>query len=306
MDIDENIRQTDTTLDELCSWLSTWTDDIERDNNILIPFAEAFVVKLFSMLVYLGAKPSCIGPSFDERNIWLTLANLISEFKEYRVETKTDSSSIKRDVVSNKVGSGSEADNFIVYIVTSTVNPLTTKVQAIENYLLKATQALKKEVEIERSRIDLIQCNYSINPANNIICHALKFDTGAVLETCINGIKGIVYSLKAAADTQAIKTGSLDFRSSKESDAWLEKNHPGDEFEVVLDFHTVMEHVYSSLYSNDIIKNMERVYKLGLATMHQALAITSFEVRLPRFLCKVTGFQVVKGDASPFDNIGNY
>ena len=51
---------------------------------------------------------------------------------------------------------------------------------------------------------------------------------------------------------------------------------------------------------------MERVYKLTLATINQALTITSLEVRLPRFLCKDYGFKVIKVHASYFDNIENY
>ena len=60
----------------------------------------------------------------------------------------------------------------------------------------------------------------------------------------------------------------------------------------------MIEHVLNTINGTDIMKSMERVYKLKLATMNQA--------PLPRFLRKVAGLRFVKGDSSHFDNLDNF
>ena len=127
---------------------------------------------------------------------------------------------------------------------------------------------------------------------------AFQRDERSVLNDQLRDIEGLVHTLKVVANTQAIKTGSLGFRSSRESDAWFESNRPGGELGIILDFHMVIEHVLNTLNGTDIMKSVERVYKLKLATMNQA--------PLPRFLRKVAGLRFVKGDSSHFDNLDNF
>jgi len=82
----------------------------------------------------------------------------------------------------------------------------------------------------------------------------------------------------------------------------MEINHPGENFGLLVDFHLVMEHVQVQITGQKLMSNLEKIYKMSLDSNNQALAISSFETRIPRFFSNESK-HYVKKDESYFSSI---
>jgi len=75
----------------------------------------------------------------------------------------------------------------------------------------------------------------------------------------------------------------LGFKYPRDGEAWLSIHDPTDQFGFVIDFHMLMEHIFTRMTSEDILKKLEKVYKLELNILNQACTMTSFQERVPNF-----------------------
>jgi hypothetical protein len=71
---------------------------------------------------------------------------------------------------------------------------------------------------------------------------------------------------------------------------------------LVVDPHTVFEHIQANVSGGEFLKNFERVHKLEISTLAQGYSMTSFKQPLPKFLTKA-GFSVIKDDSSYLNKI---
>ena len=156
--------------------------------------------------------------------------------------------------------------------IKSQIEPLYHRLEQVSNFVIEATRTLNNKVQnISSSPV----INYE--PDNNAkLREKTMFDKLTQIENELN-------NLRSQNDTTAIKFGQLGFRSNKDCDAWMETYHPGEEFGLLLDFHLLFEHVYVQMTGQKLISNLEKIYKMKLRSNNQALAISSFESRLPRF-----------------------
>ena len=91
--------------------------------------------------------------------------------------------------------------------------------------------------------------------------------------------------VRSSNDSSVIKYANLGFRSQKECDAWIETNQPSDDYGLIIDFNGLMEHVWTQIVGQKILTNLEKVYKMKLSSNNQAVTLTSFETRIPKFFC---------------------
>ena len=94
--------------------------------------------------------------------------------------------------------------------------------------------------------------------------------------------------------------------SKQESDAWLEHHAPDGNFGLVVDFHTLMEHIHHSITGVDSLKQLQNVYKLKLKTLSEALSVASFEMSMPRFLTSSGAHMVIDNHQSYFSQIKTF
>jgi hypothetical protein len=116
------------------------------------------------------------------------------------------------------------------------------------------------------------------------------------LETKLSG-------LIAKRDDRAIMFAGLGFKAIAKSNAWLEtelRRHPSG---LIVDVHTVFEHIHNALEGIDTIATMEKLYKIKVSCITDSAAMMSFDAKAPKFFCQVQGHKVLKGDASYFDLI---
>ena len=107
-------------------------------------------------------------------------------------------------------------------------------------------------------------------------------------------------------DEQAIRFAGLGFRSLRESEAWLAIHLPEHQCGLIVDVHIVMEHVHASIGGQEVIGQLQKQIKLGILTLADGLAMSSFQSKLPRFLSKQGAHTVIKNDTSFFSEVATW
>jgi len=111
-------------------------------------------------------------------------------------------------------------------------------------------------------------------------------------------------AIKSINDESAIRYSNLGFKSQRESDAWFESNLPNDDYGLLMDFNMVCEHVFIQLAGQKILTNLNQVHKMKLSNNNQAVALTSFETRIPKLFCgEGKGVGIVREGESYFKTI---
>ena len=103
------------------------------------------------------------------------------------------------------------------------------------------------------------------------------------LEGLISGVSNRVNKFDNLNDSDSIKFGGMGLRSKREVIVWLAINSPRERGGLIVDFHTLMEHIYHSTTGSDAITKLNGLYKLKIGTISQGLAITSFDCNIPKF-----------------------
>ena len=85
------------------------------------------------------------------------------------------------------------------------------------------------------------------------------------------------------SDEKVITFYNLGLLSKGDSDTWVVLHSPNRNFGYLVDFHTLLEHITYEITGMDALKQLQNIYKLKLSTILEALAVTSFEVTIPRF-----------------------
>jgi hypothetical protein len=80
----------------------------------------------------------------------------------------------------------------------------------------------------------------------------------------------------------AIKFTGLGFETPQKASAWLSINVPTAEVGLIVDPHTVFEHIYGEQNGDDFFKSFERVHKLQIETLSQGYAMMSFQRPVPK------------------------
>ena len=181
--------------------------------------------------------------------------------------------------------------------------PITTKVDNTSRGLNTIGTLLKTAVDRNTARINSLQQAQgaqwntpTLTPLN---------DNMQRIDERLARFELEVTSMKATKGA-AIRFGSLGFKSFDESCSWLETIAPGGSFGFVVDFHIVMEHIHQQISGHDSLKNLERIYKLKLHTISEAVSMTSFEIITPRFLSSSGSHTVIQVKHRIFLTLHNF
>jgi len=113
--------------------------------------------------------------------------------------------------------------------------------------------------------------------------------------------------VRSMNDESAVKYANLGFSSQKDSDAWIEANLPSDNYGLLMDFNLVFEHLHTQIAGQKILVNLREIYKMKLSDNNQAVALTSFETRIPKvFNGESRSVGIVREGESYFRNIKSW
>ena len=298
----------DEFLDKYSSHLNNTFEKMQQEINNLQANQRA-LVQLFndtshhheSMLAELqdkvGSKPYQISSDFDSPDIWSSIGEIINQIMSIK-EKQSLNRSLDKSQLNNILDSEREQ---MKRVIQASVDPVKVMSTNVKTSLISIASSLKKQIDSNENKMNrLIQHHLQTPQATG------NYD--AEIEEMNDKIKDLErdtakLSLKGEGTVQF---HSLGFHGKGDSDAWLELHSPGGGFGFVVDFHTLMEHIHHAITGVDALKQLQTVYKLKLTTISEALAVTSFEVPIPRFLSKSGAHNVIDNEASYFSLIPTF
>jgi hypothetical protein len=106
-----------------------------------------------------------------------------------------------------------------------------------------------------------------------------------------------VHRLNTKNKLHVVKFAGLNLDSLSKARAWISSHVAIEDIGLVVDPHTVFEHINANLSGGDFLKNLKRVHKLQISTLAQGYSMSSFEQAIPKILSKA-GLVVIKYDSS--------
>jgi len=225
-----------------------------------------------------GTPPQNLDEVFQAPNLWLTLGSVADLVKGLQLEvSKLKSSNVSTTIQAN-------------------VNVMNKQIHELNMFAVDAIRKLNKRINLTPSVSSDNLKSFFIDEINQ---------RESILTSRMNEMEKELAALRSSKDSTVIKFGQLGFRSQQDCTAWLQLHHPGNEFGLLVDFHLVMEHVFVQINGQKLLANLEKIYKMDLRSNNQALAISSFEGRLPRFFSQDSKVHVKK-DESYFHGIKSW
>jgi len=240
----------------------------------------------------LGTKPPSLEEAFNAPNLWLSLASIVDHFKTISKSNIDLSAQIGE--ISSQVNS-IDVHKTLKTLMPQSLSGIHHQLNQLDHFAVEATRTLSNRInKVESTRpsetSDLSEITQKMD------------DMEKVLNSRLVSLENQLSAIKSQTDSTSIKFAQLGFRNISESNAWMEINHPGPEFGFLIDYHLTMEHVHVQITGQKLLANLEKIYKMSLKTNNQALAISSFESRLPRFFSQDAKSHVRK-DESYFPGI---
>jgi len=263
----EKNREDITVLDErtitLRSALESFLSQFEQERSSSLSFYESSDVKFSKLKLSMGLKPKKLDPKFDAPNLWLTLGSVADEVTKISESYSSEVSMMKNEL--NQVLTRSDNK------VHQELMPLKQKLKELEEFSVISARKLQSNIVTLANRTQT-PVTQPVQDNTNLL---KRLDT----------LEKEMRMVRSPNDSSAIKYSGLGFRSQKESDAWVEINQPSDDYGLIMDYNCVMEHVWTQIVGQKILTNLEKVYKMKLRTNNQAVTLTSFETRIPKFFC---------------------
>lgn len=278
-DLDERSR---LLLNSLRSFHAKRQDDIELN----LQCHDSNETKISKLSSSVGNKPPDLDTNIDAPNLWLTLANIatyVNEFSSRYSQQTTNIHSQLSELNRDKASDINTKDTF---------RKISSKFREIDSFLESFARNVNEKID---------HIGHSLTPA------APTSPIDENFKIRLKNLEEDVNQMKAATDDRAIKFCSLGFKSLRECTAWLEIHSPGTDFGILNDYHMVMEHVFILITGINLNATLEKIYKMKLSTPNQGVALSSFELRVPKFFSgNPKNIGIVKRDESYFLSIKSW
>lgn len=86
------------------------------------------------------------------------------------------------------------------------------------------------------------------------------------MKKTIKALQDLVQVLNSGKDLQAVQLSSLGFKDNADAGAWLELQGLVGAYRLVVDYYTMMQHMWVTMTCEDIIKRLVKGYRLDIAT----------------------------------------
>ena len=244
----------------------------------------------------VGDKPVHLERKYDAPNLWGSISAIASIFGSEGAGFNTDSIRSLLNSTCDKLERKNESDT----------DEIKLNVKSVKDTLINVTRTFKDQISMNARNINYLEKSTSSRSNNLISDHALDELSVDFKELRLQ-VEDLDLRLKTMdSHGDVIKFHSLDFMSKSDADAWLEHHVPNANFGLVVDFHTLMEHIHHSITGVDALKQLQNVYKLKMKTLSEALSVASFEVPVPRYLTSSGMHVVIDNQESYFSHIKTF
>ena len=256
----------------------------QRDMQLMVDGLRKFDLKFLENDNLLGSRPPTLAIKYNAPNMWSTLGLLAEEI---------DNSDLKPQIhqLESSVQHLATQHNDPEPLIKQYFDPLQKELSTLNTFVINASRTLNSKI-----------INVSSSPAHSAVDIKQFEERDKLIMEKMSVLEDEITTLKAAHDSSAIRFGKLGFRTSAEANLWVEVHHPGQDFGLLMDFHLIMEHLNVQMTGQKLMSNFEKIHKMKLESNNQALAISSFETRIPRFFSSEGSFYVKK-DESYFSGI---
>ena len=295
IDPEDNLIITlDNKFQNLVYVLETLHSNQNNDSINITKGFESTDIKLAQFQDKIGSPPEFLDTKFSAPNLWLSLGLIADELSRIPAQASISETRVL-ELISKHFDNGN-----IDKLINDVVFPVNKQVQSLNDFVVNAVRLLNKKVSTSSPHIE---SSHLTNNSDFLEREQRMWDK-------INELESELASYRSTKDEAAIKFGKLGIRNPKEMDSWMEINHPGPSFGHLVDFHSVMEHVQVQITGQKLISNFEKFHKMSLDSNNQALAISSFESRVPRFFTSESKHFVRKDESyslpSRVGTIGTY
>jgi len=257
------INELDRRSIQLREIVTAWTSRSDRQQNDALSFYHSTDVKLNRLSSSVGRKPTTLDPRFDAPNVWLSLATITDELNTAQHFQFGEIKDLKREMLMKVPESKFQLHQ----------EEVVQRMNELEGFAIASTKRLQENI---MKMVDSFSSNQMESSTSMSSIELMQR-----LEKMEREIK----LMKSMNDESSVKYSNLGFNSQKDSDAWIEANLPSDDYGLLMDFNLVFEHVYTQLAGQKILTKLESIYKMKLSNNNQAVALTSFETRIPKVFC---------------------
>jgi hypothetical protein len=288
--LDHGLEHTSRSLVDLYSEYSDHT----KESSVAVRSLEH---KLEKVTKELGSRPQALSSDYDAPTAWGSIGALGQKLDQVAKGVNPGKTAFDLTQAVERV------KQLLPGMVNAHTAPLNDRVTKIKDFSLRSVKKLNDRISVESDA-----WMFSSNPAP---APAVKPSTGTpdwssfvtTFETRLDDVSARLSKVTAETDEQAIRFAGLGFRSTKEANAWLVMNLPEHPCGLIVDVHIVMEHVYAAIEGQEVIGQLQRQIKLGILTLADGLAMSSFQTKVPRFFTKQGAHTVIKNDSSFFSEI---
>jgi len=244
-------------------------------------------IRLSRLKFNVGDRPVGLDSKFDAHNLWMSLASVATELTNMMETVQYENSKVQAKLKIFTLDPPLRSSQF-----SKSAEPFAIKIREIEKFVQGSVEHIVRKIDDIQPTSPATYPNVDLSARDKLI-----FDK-------IDQLEREVLSLRAANDQESVKFSNLGFRNKQDCDAWVETHHPGADFGLIMDFHLVMTHVHDAISGVQLMKGLATVHKMKLSHNHQAVAIVSYENRIPKyFVSSSSGYSIVRKDESYFSAI---
>ena len=260
--------------------------------------ATAHAYQLTQLQTQLGTQPDDLQEPFNAPTLWSTVGNLVSEVTQNSLDTPHHSSSSNEQNNATQQAFTTqallEAKHQMTLNVDSKITNMDTRFQNSISSQKTQCDKLTKNIVTFHSQVATAfatrdeRLSHLDNNIQSIgASHPHKPHDLSMFLTRLSSVEDTLKTTLSNQDKSAIKFNSLGFRSQQECNTWMAMHSPAALLGLVVDVHSVMEHIYKLNSKGDnTIKNMFDNSRVNLTSATQAVCVTSFDQVHFRFFNK--------------------
>ena len=111
-----------------------------------------------------------------------------------------------------------------------------------------------------------------------------------------------VEKLENGESTGSVSYGGVEWDDPDDAGKWLREHLSIEDAGLIVDPHTVMEHVFGAVSSGKFLDQFQKLYKLQIDNIAQGYSMTSYENAIPKFFGSGR-VKVIKGNESYLDRM---
>jgi hypothetical protein len=259
----------DAGVDQLGSFYVSLNQEIEKSGNLQGLSNQMMEHKVTLIRRILGSKPEHLKSEIEAPTVWGAMAALLERIDSAPAELPS-------------------------FRKQSIPTDLTKRMTSLDSDLMATASTLSKAIQAQGQRIDSLQLAGGPLP---VLGDSVDVSSAVALGEEVKNIRSELLRINTENKPHVVKFAGLNLDSLSKAKSWINTHVSVEDVCLVVDPHTVFEHIYANLNGGEFLKNFERVHKLNISTLSQGYSMSSFEQAIPKIFSKA-GSVVIKDDSS--------